>query len=154
MIREISKAITAPLIKAIKHRVDWLQGVVGEETLLKLAGDEKVSVKDAGFPARITKIRHENGQCVTVSFELMEGYRFRFKSGQFVRVVVDLGGGLYRRCYSLSTPAESDIHTLTVKQHFQGRVSSYFNGRAKVGDLFYIDEPAIHNILTSAVCSR
>lgn len=142
MIREISKAIAAPLTKAIKQRIDWLQGVVGEDTLLQLAGDEKVSVKDAGFPARITKIRHENGQCVTVSFELMEGYRFRFKSGQFVRVVVDLGGGLYRRCYSLSSPAENDIHTLTIKQHFQGRVSSYFNGKAKTGDLFYIDEPA------------
>lgn len=141
MIREISKIIAKPITKAINKRLDWVRGVVGDETLTQLAGDEKVSVKDAGFPARITKIHQESGKTVTVTFELMEGYRFRFKSGQFVRVAVDLGGSVFRRCYSLSSPSERSIHTLTIKQHFQGRVSTYFNEHAKVGDLFYIDEP-------------
>jgi len=150
MLRDITKLLAKPISDAVKKRIDWVQGIVSEETLQQLAGDDKVSIKEAGYPARITRVRHENGSCVTITFELLEGYRLRFKSGQFVRVVVELGGVLHRRCYSLSSSSESNKHTLTIKQQFQGRVSTYFNERAKKGDLFYLDEPAGEFVLPAS----
>lgn len=105
------------------------------------APDEQVSIRDTSYPVQVTQILKETDQAVTIRFRPMEGYRLHYRAGQYVRVAVQLGSSIFRRCYSLtSSPDEPDM-AITVKKVFGGRVSKFLVRRLKVGDVFSVEDP-------------
>ena len=105
------------------------------------APSEQVSVRDTSYPVQVTQIIKETDNAVTIRFTPMEGYRLHYRAGQYVRVAVEIGHGIFRRCYSLtSSPEEKDM-AITVKKVFRGRVSKVLVRRLKVGDVFSIEDP-------------
>lgn len=105
------------------------------------APSEEVSIRDTSYPAQVTQILKETDNAITIRFKLMEGYRLHYHAGQYVRIAVQIGHCLFRRCYSLtSSPEELDM-AITVKRVFKGRVSRYLTRRLKVGDVFSVEDP-------------
>ena len=102
---------------------------------------ESDSLLDQLYEAKVTKIRHETSRAVSVEFELLDGYRLKYKAGQFVNVSFPLGAALFQRCYSFSSAPEENRYTITIQKVFKGRISSYAKSELKVGDKLYIDEP-------------
>lgn len=100
------------------------------------------SLAEEAFRARVTHIQRETPRAVTIEFELLEGYRFNYRAGQYVAVTLPIGGALFQRCYSLSSAPNENRYTITVQKIFLGRVSTYLNDSLRVGDEFYVSEPA------------
>ena len=105
------------------------------------APNEKVSIRDTSYPVQVTQILRETHNSVTIRFKPMEGYRLHYRAGQYVRVAVQIGSAIFRRCYSLtSSPEEKDM-AITVKKVFRGRVSNILVRRIKVGDVLSVEDP-------------
>ena len=93
------------------------------------------------YEAVVTDVRRETTRAVTVEFELTEGYRLTYKSGQCVTVTLPVGPTLFQRCYSFSSAPDENRYAVTAQRIFHGRVSSYFYSSLRVGDRIYIDDP-------------
>ncbi|MCG8669809.1 MAG: FAD-binding oxidoreductase, partial [Pseudomonadales bacterium] len=137
----LRERVQKQLIKRVRAR---LPGAVLDRVPALMAADipdEKVSLRDTSYPVQVTQILKETDKAVTIRFRPMEGYRLHYRAGQYVRVAVQLGSSIFRRCYSLtSSPEESDM-AITVKKVFRGRVSQHLVRRLKEGDVFSIEDP-------------
>lgn len=100
------------------------------------------SVAEDSFLARVTQVYQETPRAVTIEFELLEGFRFSYRSGQYVGLSLAIGGTLFQRCYSLSSSPDENRYAVTVQKVFHGRVSTYLKDSLKVGDQLYVSDPA------------
>lgn len=100
------------------------------------------SLAEDAFRARVVHIQRETPRAVTIEFELLEGFRFNYRAGQYVAITLPVGGALFQRCYSLSSAPDENRYTITVQKIFYGRVSTYLNDSLRVGDEFYVSDPA------------
>lgn len=105
-------------------------------------GQDATSLADDAFRARATQIHRETPRAVTVEFELLEGYRFNYRAGQYVALTLSIGGAWFQRCFSLSSAPDENRYSVTVQKVFHGRVTSWMNESLRIGDEFYVSEPA------------
>lgn len=86
---------------------------------------------------RITEIRRETHDTVTVFFTAGEGW-IPHRAGQWARIGVEVAGKRIWRPYSLSAPEHADP-SITVRA--QGAVSEHLVHRAAAGDVLYLERP-------------
>lgn len=106
------------------------------------AEDRASSLTEYDYRVRVTQLHQETPRAVTITFDMLEGYRLIYRSGQFVKVSVPIGPTLFQRCYSFSSAPDDNRYSITVQTIFQGRLSRYLVESLRVGDEFYISEPA------------
>lgn len=100
-------------------------------------GDQYLSLK-------IREIVKETPDTVTVFFEQPEPF-LEYKPGQYITVILDLGGKEVRRSYSLCTSPFIDPHPgITVKRVEGGLVSNYINDQLRPGKTIEIMKPLGH----------
>lgn len=134
----ISKTLSRSLPVWMRQRVGrvlqpWASGLPG--------GSSASSLTENDYRVRVTQLNHETPRAVTITFELLEGYRLSYRSGQFVTVSVPVGRTLFQRCYAFSSAPDDNRYTITVQQIFQGRLSRHLIQSLRVGDEFFISEP-------------
>ncbi len=86
-------------------------------------------MSDNFYNLKIKKTVSETADATSIYFEVPEELKetFRYKSGQYLTLRVEIDGNSYRRCYSLcSSPLENE-HAVTVKRVHTGKVSNYLN---------------------------
>src|SRR5690606_26561599 len=103
---------------------------------------EATSLADDAFRARVTQIHRETPRAVTVEFELLEGFRFNYRAVQYVSLTLFIGGVWFQLCFSLSSARDESRYSVTVQKVFHGRVTSWINESLRIGDEFYVSEPA------------
>jgi ferredoxin-NADP reductase len=94
---------------------------------------------------RIARVIQETPSTKTFVLEAPEGGApgFSYLAGQHLTLVVDLDGSTERRCYSFSSsPAATDLPSITVKRLPGGRVSRQLHERLQAGDTIVVTEPA------------
>jgi 3-ketosteroid 9alpha-monooxygenase subunit B len=95
-------------------------------------------------PLRVRKIIDETHDAKSVVFEIPAELEdtFRYESGQFLTLEVEIGGGMLRRCYSLaSSPVCDTEHKVTVKRVSGGRVSNWLHDNLAPGDVVSVKPP-------------
>lgn len=112
------------------------------------------SLAENAFLARVTHIHRETPRAVTIEFELLEGFRLNYRAGQYVAISLAIGGALFQRCYSLSSAPDENRYAITVQKIFHGRVSIYLNDSLRVGDQFYVSEPAGNFVVSNDLPSE
>lgn len=96
------------------------------------------------YPLKVTAINPIAEQSVTISFqaEPAQADLFKYVSGQYLTLKVNLNGQEERRAYSLcSSPILDNTLTIGVKKIANGKVSSYLHDQLKVGDMVEIMPP-------------
>lgn len=77
------------------------------------------------------------------------------RAGQHTTVEVEVAGRRLRRTFSLSSPPRRDgLVEITVKRHEGGRVSTWWNREASVGDVLTLGDPAGDFVLPSPLPGR
>jgi ring-1,2-phenylacetyl-CoA epoxidase subunit PaaE len=100
-------------------------------------GDQYLSLK-------VREVVKETTDTVTIYFEQPEPY-LDYKPGQYLTVILDLGGKEVRRSYSLCTSPFTDPHPgITVKKVKDGIVSNYLNDQIRPGKTIEIMKPLGH----------
>lgn len=84
--------------------------------------------------AQVTAVRHLAPDCVTLTLRPNRTWQ-GFRAGQYVRVSVEIDGVRHTRPYSPACSALGPAGELelTVREHPQGRVSTFLNRRARPG---------------------
>lgn len=76
------------------------------------------------------------------------GPAFVYQAGQFITLLLEIGGRPVRRCYSLSSAPGIDADpTITVKRTKSGLVSNWLNDHVKAGDRLRALPPSGHFLL-------
>ncbi len=89
---------------------------------------------------QVKEIIHETKDAISIVFEKAEG--LSYKSGQFLTLILDIGGKEVRRAYSLCSSPGTDEHmAVTVKRVDNGLVSNWLNDNLKAGDSIRIMSP-------------
>src|SRR5262245_60405477 len=94
-------------------------------------------------PLRISDIRRETNDCVSIAFDIPEQLKdvFKFREGQNITLRTNYNGEDIRRSYSLCTaPHENEVR-VAVKAVVDGRFSSFANSDLKVGDTLEVLPP-------------
>ncbi len=122
-------------------------GIVAVELALRLFGSRKISLQGA-TPLKLSNIKRETGDTVTLRFPLSGRMPLAPKPGQFLTFDWVVDGKKQPRSYSISSsPLRTDYVEVTVKQ--SGVVSTFLNRDARVGlqvethgpfGQFYFDE--------------
>lgn len=100
-------------------------------------GDQYLSLK-------VREVVKETSDTVTIYFEQPEPY-LDYKPGQYLSVILELGGKEERRSYSLCTSPFTDPHPgITVKRVKGGVVSNYLNDQIRPGKTIEIMKPLGH----------
>lgn len=87
---------------------------------------------DAGFTARLARVRRETADAVTLTFTLPKDKELAAKPGQFLTFEWLVNGEKLPRSYSISSaPGLPDSFDITVKK--QGAVSTFLNESARKG---------------------
>jgi ferredoxin-NADP reductase len=73
------------------------------------------------------------------------------RSGQFVRVQVEMDGRLVERVYSLSSPAGAKHISITVKRQDGGQVSTHLHTQVRVGDVLTLSQAAGEFVLPAVL---
>lgn len=89
---------------------------------------------------RITSIRRESDDVVSVRLKDVNRRRFDFLPGQYFTVSVNINGRALRRSYSSSQPP-GRVLCLSIKRHQHGLVSTYFHQQARRGDVIEVSGP-------------
>lgn len=97
----------------------------------------------ADLRGRIVALHPETRDAVTVVIKPGRGWRGH-TPGQYVRIGIDVDGVRQWRAYSLTsqTSRPDDCITITVKAIPGGTVSNHLVGRATVGTVIQLDQPA------------
>ncbi|MDP3858298.1 MAG: FAD-binding oxidoreductase [Stagnimonas sp.] len=102
--------------------------------LQELAGIQQLKV-----PAKIHQLVHLSEDVLEVYLRLPPSTQFRFLAGQFIRVT---NGEKVTRSYSLAAPvAEDKLLRVQVRRVGGGAFSDWLFGRAKLGELLYVEGP-------------
>lgn len=100
-------------------------------------GDHYLSLK-------VREVVKETSDTVTIYFEQPEPY-LEYVPGQYISVILELGGKEVRRSYSLCTSPFTDPHPgITVKRVKGGLVSNYLNEQIRPGKTIEIMKPLGH----------
>jgi ring-1,2-phenylacetyl-CoA epoxidase subunit PaaE len=100
-------------------------------------GDQYLSLK-------VREIVRETPDAVSVFFEQPEPF-LEYKPGQYLSLILDLGGKEVRRSYSLCTSPYTDPHPgITVKRVEGGLVSNYINDQLRPGKTLEVMKPLGH----------
>jgi len=100
-------------------------------------GDHYMSLK-------VREVVKETSDTVTIYFEQPEPY-LDYKPGQYISLILELGGKEVRRSYSLCTSPFTDPHPgITVKRVKGGLVSNYLNEQIRPGKTIEIMKPLGH----------
>lgn len=91
---------------------------------------------------QVKEIVNETPDSVTIHFWHPLSEQIKYKAGQFITVIVPIGGKKVRRSYSMSTSPHTDTSIgITIKRVQGGLVSNYLNDNVKVGDFIEVVEP-------------
>lgn len=94
------------------------------------------------YNLKVDKIKRETNDAITIFFENPESGLPDYNSGQFLTLIVPVGGNELRRSYSLcSTPYADKQMAVTVKRIKDGLVSNHLNDNLKEGDVLKVMEP-------------
>lgn len=88
------------------------------------------------FPLRVSDIRRETADCVSVALEPTDDHRprFQFKQGQYLTLRTTIDGQEVRRSYSLcSSPLDGELR-VAIKKVPGGLFSTFANESLNVGD--------------------
>lgn len=89
----------------------------------------------------IKKIVKETKDAITIHFKMPLFKKVKYKSGQFLTLIISIDGTNYRRAYSIcSTPRLDKTVAITVKRVENGVISNYLNDNAKEGDKIEVME--------------
>jgi ring-1,2-phenylacetyl-CoA epoxidase subunit PaaE len=86
---------------------------------------------------KVSNIKRETADCVSVAFEIPETLRenYRFVQGQYLTFKKAINGEEIRRSYSIcSSPLEGELR-VAIKKVPEGRFSTYANDNLKEGDV-------------------
>lgn len=93
------------------------------------------------FDLTVKNIVHETKEAITVVFE-QPSKKINYKSGQFLTLIVPMGGKDVRRAYSLcSSPFTDPDLAVTVKRVDNGLMSNWLPENLKVGSKVKVMEP-------------
>ncbi len=94
-------------------------------------------------PLKVTDVRRETADCVSVALEVPEALSgpFRFVQGQYLNVRREIAGGDVRRSYSIcSSPHEGELR-IAVKEVPEGAFSGWANRELAVGATLEVMPP-------------
>jgi ring-1,2-phenylacetyl-CoA epoxidase subunit PaaE len=115
------------------------------------------------YQLQVKNIIPETEESISIVFEQPKSEKISFKAGQFLTLLVDVGGKKERRAYSLcSCPyTETDLK-INIKRVKDGKISNLLNNALQKGDIIEVFEPmgvftphldaknAIHYVLWAA----
>ncbi len=91
---------------------------------------------------KVKEVVKETPDAVTISFKQPLFKKVKYKSGQFLTLVLNIDGKSVSRSYSMSsTPTLDSLVSITVKRVEGGLVSNYLNTQVKPGDTIKVMEP-------------
>ena len=96
----------------------------------------------AGRELRVERVTRETEDAVTLALVDPAGAHLAFAPGQFLTVLVRVGGQTLRRAYSLSSLPSDDRATITVKRIAGGRASTLLVEQAREGDTLRVLGPS------------
>lgn len=120
------------------------RGVVGERRPV-VRGSGASDSAGAGLPGerrlRVLGVRAETADAVSLELERPEG--LGYEAGQFLTLVLSVGGQELRRSYSLSsTPLDEGPLVITVKRVEGGAGSSWIHAEARAGHTLRVRGPS------------
>lgn len=93
-------------------------------------------------PFKITSIKQEVNEIISVILESATGARPIYKAGQFLTLVFTLNGRELRRSYSVySSPVVDEPLCIAVKMVENGEISRFLHHQLKIGDEVKVTEP-------------
>lgn len=95
----------------------------------------------AARTVRVTEVRRETQEAITLMLESEDGRPIPFRAGQYLTHCFDLGGEPLRRAYSISS-AEGQRLACTIKALADGRVSQHVLNTLKAGDRYPVLGPS------------
>lgn len=95
------------------------------------------------YSLRVSEIRRETADAVSVFFEIPANLKdtFKYTQGQYLTLKFSIKGQEVRRAYSMSSSPLEERICVTVKRVDKGLVSPYINDQLKVGDVVEVMEP-------------
>lgn len=91
----------------------------------------------------VEKIVRETPDAISIHFRQPATQRLTYKAGQFLTLLVPVGGTVERRSYSMcSSPLTDHNLVVSVKRTAGGKVSNHLNDTLKAGDTLEVMEPA------------
>ena len=96
------------------------------------------------YPLKVTDIRKETNDCVSVAFEIPKEFKdyFRFIQGQYVTLKIIIDGEELRRSYSIcSSPAADSEFRIASKKVTNGKVSNFLYDQLRTGDILEVMTP-------------
>ncbi|QCR22926.1 FAD-binding oxidoreductase [Pontibacter sp. SGAir0037] len=104
---------------------------------------------------KVVDITHETSDAITLHFEHPLKETIAYKPGQFLTLILPIGGKKVRRSYSLcSTPKEAPRLSVTVKRVKGGLVSNYLPNHVKVGQEMEVMAPVGNFCLTCEASNK
>lgn len=86
------------------------------------------------YKLTIKKVVKETKDAITIHFKMPLFKKVKYKSGQFLTLIIPIEGTVYRRAYSICTAPRLDkTVAITVKRVENGVISNYLNDNAKEG---------------------
>ncbi|MCV9386308.1 ferredoxin--NADP reductase [Reichenbachiella ulvae] len=91
---------------------------------------------------KVIRIVRETPDAITLFFKQPLLWKLKYSAGQYLTVLVNLDGGVERRCFSLNSAPEIEKElSITVKNTQDGRVSHYLYNFVKEGDKVKVLHP-------------
>ncbi len=141
-------------LKDVLKDIEGYQEIGEEIAVLKKYGTDHSSQRgqvrkiiDLLHPGKlklhVSEIIRETGSTKTFRMVSPDGYLPPFQAGQYINLVVETGGIVTSRDYSISSaPSQTAFYDITVRQIGEGFVSDYLLNDVKVGDEFQSSSPA------------
>ncbi len=105
-------------------------------------GAKKEEVSQHYFDLRVKEIIHETKDAITIVFEQPNNGKIKYRSGQFLTLIIPIDGKEVRRAYSLcSSPFVDNDPAVTVKRVDNGLMSNWLPDNLRVGDRIKVMEP-------------
>lgn len=140
---------------AARDLVALVQGVVGpaRPTARRYARSDHSAPVPGELRLRVLSVAHEADDAVTLSLERPAG--FSFEAGQFLTLVLPVGGRELRRSYSLcSDPEDGSSLRVTVKRVHGGLGSGYVHDHVRAGSVLRVRGPSGNFTLPSPLPRR
>ncbi len=95
------------------------------------------------YPLRVSRIRRETDDCVSIVFDVPADLTetFQFIQGQYLTLRTEINGEDLRRSYSICSGVDDNELRVAVKKVPGGRFSTYANEGLKVGDELQVMPP-------------